>query len=49
MVQLMECESIQDFIKEDIKLQDKALQALQKEKQLECKPARKTQEKNIYI
>lgn len=50
MVQLTECESIQDCIKEDIKLQDKELQVLQKEKELECRPARKTQgKKYIYI
>lgn len=45
MAQLMKCESIQDFIKEDLKLQDKAPPALQKEKQLQRQPARKNHKK----
>lgn len=49
MVQLTECESIQDIIKEGLKLQDKEPQALQKEKQLQCEPARKNQEKTNII
>lgn len=50
MVQLTECESIQDFMKEDLKLRDKEPKALQKEKQLQHEPARKNQEKkNTYL
>lgn len=48
MAQLIECESIQDFMKEDLKLQDKVPPALQKEKQVQCQPAMKNHEK-IHI